>query len=69
MFAMEGFVRAMAVELAPIRVNCVIPGVVKTNLWNSLTEADRNNLFQTIGDSLPVKHLGEAEDIALTFLY
>jgi len=67
--AMEGFVRAMAVELAPIRVNCVIPGVVKTNLWNSLTETDRTHLFQTIGDSLPVKHLGEAEDIALTFLY
>src|ERR1700722_10321089 len=67
--AMEGFVRALAVELAPIRVNCVIPGVVKTNLWNSMTAADRNNLFQTIGDSLPVKHVGEAEDIALTFLY
>ena len=67
--AMEGLVRALAVELAPIRVNCVIPGVVKTNLWNSLPETDRNNLYQTIGDSLPVKHLGEAEDIALAFIY
>ena len=67
--AMEGLVRALAVELAPIRVNCVIPGVVKTNLWNSLPETDRNNLYQTIGHSLPVKHLGEAEDIALAFIY
>jgi NAD(P)-dependent dehydrogenase (short-subunit alcohol dehydrogenase family) len=67
--AMEGLVRALAVELAPIRVNCVIPGVVKTNLWNSLSETDRNNLYQTIGDSLPLKRLGEAEDIALAFIY
>jgi NAD(P)-dependent dehydrogenase (short-subunit alcohol dehydrogenase family) len=67
--AMEGLVRALAVELAPIRVNCVTPGVVKTNLWNSMPEADRNNLYKTIGDSLPVKHLGEAEDIALAFTY
>lgn len=67
--AMEGFVRGLAVELAPIRVNCVIPGVVKTNLWNSMTAADRNNLFQTIGDSLLVRRVGEAEDIAQAFLY
>lgn len=67
--AMEGFVRAMAVELAPIRVNSVMPGVIKTNLWNSMSDNDRNNLYKTVGDSLPVKRVGEAEDIALAFLY
>jgi NAD(P)-dependent dehydrogenase (short-subunit alcohol dehydrogenase family) len=67
--AMEGLVRALAVELAPIRVNSVVPGVVKTNLWNSMPEADRENLYKTVGDTLPVKRVGEADDIALTFLY
>jgi NAD(P)-dependent dehydrogenase (short-subunit alcohol dehydrogenase family) len=67
--AMEGFVRAMAVELAPIRVNSVVPGVIKTNLWNSMPEADRENLYKNMGDSLLVKRVGEAEDIALAFLY
>ena len=67
--AMEGLVRAMAVELAPIRVNSVVPGVVKTNLWNSMTEADRENLYKTVGDSLLVGRVGEAEDIAQAFLY
>jgi NAD(P)-dependent dehydrogenase (short-subunit alcohol dehydrogenase family) len=67
--AMEGFVRAAAVELAPIRVNSVVPGVVKTNLWNSLAETDRDNLYKTVGNSLPVGRVGEAEDIAATFLY
>jgi len=66
---MEGFTRAMAVELAPLRVNCVVPGVVKTNLWNSMTEMDREQLYTTVGDSLLVKRLGEADDIAQTFCY
>jgi len=44
--AMEGFTRAMAVELAPIRVNCVAPGVVKTNLWNGIPEDDRQNFVE-----------------------
>jgi len=67
--AMESFVRAMAIELAPIRVNCVIPGVVKTNLWNSMSEKDRDGLHQWASDSLLVKRTGEAEDIAQTFVY
>ncbi|HEY9045301.1 MAG TPA: SDR family oxidoreductase [Ohtaekwangia sp.] len=67
--AMEGLVRALAVELAPIRVNSVVPGVVKTNLWNSMTPADRESLYTNVGNSLLVKRVGEAEDIAQTFLY
>lgn len=67
--AMEGFVRAMAVELAPVRVNAVVPGVIKTNLWNNMSDTDRENLYQSVGDSLPVQRVGEAEDIALTFIY
>jgi NAD(P)-dependent dehydrogenase (short-subunit alcohol dehydrogenase family) len=67
--AMEAFGRAMAVELAPIRVNVVMPGVIKTNLWNSMSETDRNNLYNGVGDSLLVKRVGEAEEIAQTFLF
>ena len=67
--AMEGFVRAMAVELAPIRVNCVVPGVVKTNLWDSLSDADREALYKNTGDALLLKRVGEADDIALAFTY
>jgi NAD(P)-dependent dehydrogenase (short-subunit alcohol dehydrogenase family) len=67
--AMEGFMRAMAIELAPVRVNLVSPGVVKTNLWNSMSETDKENLYKGVGNSLPVKRVGEAEDIAKTYLY
>jgi NAD(P)-dependent dehydrogenase (short-subunit alcohol dehydrogenase family) len=67
--AMEGFTRAMAVEMAPIRVNQVSPGVIRTNLWNSMSETDREGLFTNVGNALPVKRIGEADDIAQTFIY
>ena len=61
--------RAMAVELAPIRVNQVAPGVTRTNLWNSMSETDREQLYTNVGNALPVKRIGEADDIAQTFIY
>jgi len=67
--AMEGLTRALAVELAPIRVNIVSPGVVKTPLWSNMSEAERDGLYQSIAASLPVGHVGEAEEIAEAYLY
>lgn len=67
--AMEAFTRALAVELAPIRVNLVSPGFVRTPLWASIPEAEREAMYATIGAALPVGRVGEAEDIAQTYLY
>src|SRR3954454_24453464 len=50
--AMEGLTRALAVELAPIRVNIVSPGVVRTSLWSNMVEADRAALYQQMEDTL-----------------
>lgn len=67
--AVEGLVRAMAVELAPIRVNSVVPGVIETNLWNGMSEENKAALFQSMADTLLVGRAGQAEDIALAFVY
>lgn len=67
--AMEGLCRAMAVELAPIRVNVVLPGVIKTNLWDSMPEKERQNFYESVSKSLLVKRVGEAEDIAQTYIF
>ncbi|MDN3550323.1 SDR family oxidoreductase [Mucilaginibacter aquaedulcis] len=67
--AMDGLTRAMAVELAPIRVNAVAAGVIKTNLWNSIPETDREGMYKYYGEALLVKRVGEAEDVALAFTY
>lgn len=67
--AVEGLVRAMAVELAPIRVNSVVPGVIQTNLWNSMSEKDREALYQSMEKTLLLKRAGRADDVALAFVY
>ncbi|HMF70623.1 MAG TPA: SDR family oxidoreductase [Flavitalea sp.] len=67
--AMDAFTRAMAVELAPIRVNNIAAGVIKTNLWNNLSEADREGFYKYLESILLLKRVGEAEDIAQAFVY
>lgn len=67
--AMEGLTRALAVELAPIRVNIVAPGLVKTPLWAGMREAERETLYARAGQSLLVGHAGEADEIAQAYLY
>lgn len=65
----EALTRALAVELAPIRVNAVSPGVVRTNLWQSMTASEREHLFESVGNSLPVGRVGEAHEIARAYLF
>ena len=65
----EALTRALAVELAPIRVNAVSPGVVRTNLWQNMSAAEREQLYESVGKSLPVGRVGEAHDIAQAYLF
>lgn len=65
----ETLTRALAVELAPIRVNAVSPGVVRTNLWQNMSASERERLYESVGDSLPVGRVGEVSDIAQAFLF
>ena len=65
----EALTRALALELAPIRVNAVAPGVVRTNLWQNMTAAERERLYESVGGNLPVGRVGEAHDIAQAYLF
>jgi NAD(P)-dependent dehydrogenase (short-subunit alcohol dehydrogenase family) len=65
----EALTRALAIELAPIRVNAVSPGVVRTNLWQSMSSTEREQLFESVGKRLPVGRVGEAHDIAQAYLF
>ena len=67
--AMEGLTRALAVELAPIRVNIVSPGVVRTALWREMDESAREALYASEAGRLPVGHVAEASEIADGYLY
>jgi NAD(P)-dependent dehydrogenase (short-subunit alcohol dehydrogenase family) len=65
----EALTRALAVELAPIRVNAVSPGVVRTNLWQNLSAEEREGLYESVGNSIPVGRVGEASEIAQAYLF
>ncbi|MFK0157270.1 SDR family oxidoreductase [Streptomyces sp. NPDC090493] len=67
--AMESLTRALAVELAPVRVNVVSPGVVRTELWRGLPETVREELYRSSAESLPVGRMGEPADVAEAYLY
>jgi NAD(P)-dependent dehydrogenase (short-subunit alcohol dehydrogenase family) len=67
--AMESLTRALAVELAPVRVNAVSPGLVRTELWRELPRADREGLFRSSAESLPVGRVGEPADVAEAYVY
>jgi NAD(P)-dependent dehydrogenase (short-subunit alcohol dehydrogenase family) len=65
----EALTRALAIELAPIRVNAVSPGLVRTNLWQNMSAKEREERYESVGKSLPVGRVGEASDIAQAYLF
>jgi NAD(P)-dependent dehydrogenase (short-subunit alcohol dehydrogenase family) len=67
--AMEGLTRALAIELAPTRVNLVSPGFVRTPLWRDIPEPEREALFAAAGAKLPVGRVGLPEDVAAAYLF
>ena len=66
--AVVSVARSLAVELAPLRVNAVAPGVVRSPLWSQMSEADREGMYTSLSSSLPLQRVGEPEDVAKAFL-
>lgn len=66
--AIVSVARSLAVELAPLRVNVVAPGVVRSPLWDGLSDADREGMYAGLASSLPLGRVAEPDDIAKAFL-
>lgn len=67
--ALEGLVRALAVELAPIRVNAVSPGWVDTPIWEFVAGDRKDAMLAGMAERLPVGRVGRPEDIAQAFAF
>ncbi|MEU4539714.1 SDR family oxidoreductase [Streptosporangium sp. NPDC023825] len=67
--AVEALTKALAVELAPARVNAVSPGFVRSPLWSEMGEEDRERMYAEVGTAIPVGRIGEVEDIARAFVF
>ena len=65
--AVEGMTRALALDLAPIRVNAVAPGLIDTPLWDAF--GPQREAIIARGASLPVGRIGRPEEVAEAVLF
>ena len=65
--ALIGMTKALAKEVGPsgVRVNCVTPGVIDTDMNAQLTDDDR----AALSDETPLGRIGSAEEVAKTILF
>jgi NAD(P)-dependent dehydrogenase (short-subunit alcohol dehydrogenase family) len=67
--AMDSLGRELALELAPVRVNVVAPGITRSPLWESMSAQDQKAMYDQLAASLPVGRVGETSDVALAYIY
>ena len=68
--ALESMVRALALELAPARVNAVSPGWVDTPVWDHIAAPDvKRARLADMASRLPGKRNGQPEDAANAVMF
>jgi NAD(P)-dependent dehydrogenase (short-subunit alcohol dehydrogenase family) len=63
--AIEHLAKGLAVDLAPIRVNAVCPGLILTDVWNNVP-AER---LAKMTAGFPLPHAGDPADVAQAYVY
>jgi NAD(P)-dependent dehydrogenase (short-subunit alcohol dehydrogenase family) len=67
--AVDFLTRSLAVELAPIRVNAISPGVIDSGAWDSLGEQGKRDHFENVSRTNLAQRIGTAEDVADAALF
>jgi NAD(P)-dependent dehydrogenase (short-subunit alcohol dehydrogenase family) len=69
--ASEAMARIWALELAPIRVNAIVPGVIETDIWANLmgSEQAAQDQLNAIASVLPVGRVGTVQDVAKAVVF
>ena len=67
--AVEGLARSLAVDLAPIRVNAIRPGLIDTPLVDRLAGPNKDALIKTFVGNSPAKRAGRADEVADAVLF
>jgi NAD(P)-dependent dehydrogenase (short-subunit alcohol dehydrogenase family) len=67
--AVVSLTRALAVELAPVRVNAVAPGVTRSPLWSAMDDDARAALYAGAGAGVPLGRVGEVDEVARAYVH
>lgn len=67
--AVDFLTRSLALELGPIRVNTISPGVIDTGIWDSLGEEGKQAYFADLRVRNPARRIGTPEDIAAAVVF
>jgi NAD(P)-dependent dehydrogenase (short-subunit alcohol dehydrogenase family) len=67
--ATPGLTRQLAFDLAPIRVNCIAPGVVATDFWSGMGKEQAEAYLKDHENKMLTKKVAQPEDVAEAFLY
>lgn len=67
--AADFLTRCLALELAPIRVNAISPGVIDTGAWDAMGEEGKQAYFEHFRTHNPARRIGTSQDIADAVLF
>jgi NAD(P)-dependent dehydrogenase (short-subunit alcohol dehydrogenase family) len=67
--AADVLARSLALELGPIRVNAISPGVIDTGAWDAFGEQGKSDYFATTSARNPAGRIGDTDDIANGVLF
>jgi NAD(P)-dependent dehydrogenase (short-subunit alcohol dehydrogenase family) len=67
--AADTLARSLALELAPIRVNAISPGVIDTGAWDAFGEQGKADYFADVSARNPARRIGTPDDIAQGVLF
>ncbi len=66
--ALAFLVQALAVEIAPVRVNAISPGIVDTGSWDGLG-ADKEAFLASVAARNPARRVGTPDDLVKAVLH
>ncbi len=65
--AVEGLTRALALEMAPRRVNVVAPGVIDTGMFDRFGD-QKAAALENMGKNVPLGRVGQSDEVAAAIL-
>lgn len=66
--SLDNLVKGLALELKPVRVNAVSPGMINSSMWAEMDEAARSAMFAKAANTYPAGRVGEPDEIARQLL-